>query len=305
MKIAIVGAGGVGGYIGAKLLKNSDHEIGFIARGEHLKAIEKNGLKVIDENEEFTIKPSFITQNPKDLGIFDLVIFCTKSYDLKEAAKNLQNNINENSYLLPILNGVDHDLTLKELYPNSNILNACVYILSNIKEPGVIKKYGNTFYLIFGSRFLPKENLTFLKELFDKADLKNKLTDKIVFETWRKFLFISSFAVMTSYYQKPMGWIIENKKEELIELLKEIVAVANKKEIPLDETNIQSVLKQARNIPYESKTSMQIDFEKGKKTELESLCGYIVKEAKILRIKTPVMEKFYKELKKKEIEARL
>ncbi len=299
MKIAIVGAGGVGGYIGGKLLAGSqNHQIGFIARGEHLKAIREKGLKIIEEEGSFIVKPDFATDDPKDEGIFDLILFCTKAYDLKDALKLLKNNINKNTYLMPILNGVDHDLVIKEFYPDSSVLNACVYILSNIKEPGVIKKYGNTFYLIFGSRFLSKERLIFLKELFDNAGLKNKLTDKIVFETWRKYLFISSFAVLTSFYKKPMGWVLENKKDELLELLREIVSLANKKGIPLDETNIESVLKQAKNIPYESKTSMQIDLEKGKKTEIEALCGYVVKEAEKEGIDVPLMRKFYKELTK-------
>ncbi len=300
MKIAIVGAGGVGGYIGAKLLKlNKEHKIGFIARGEHLKKIAQNGIKIIEPKGKFTQNPSFVTDNPEKLGIFDLVIFCTKSYDLKEAANNLKNNIGENTYLLPLLNGVDHDLLLKTIYPKSKILNGCVYILSNIKEPGVIEKHADTFYLIFGSRFIKKESLKFIKNIFDKAQLKNKLTDKIVFETWRKYLFISSFALLTSYYQKPMGWILENKPDELQNILKEIVNLANKKNIPLNSENIQNVIKQAKNIPYNSKTSMQIDFEKGKKTELNALGGYIVKEAEKLSIKTPFVKKLYEDLRRR------
>ena len=298
MKIAIAGAGGVGGYIGAKLIKaHTNHQIGFIARGEHLKKIQTQGLKIIEDTQEFKIVPSFATDNPKDLGIFDIVIFCTKSYDLKNVADILKNNIDENTYILPLLNGVDHDLTLKEIFPKSKILNGCVYILSNIKEPGVIRKYADTFYLIFGSRFIKKENLQFLKELFDAADLKNKLTDKIVFETWRKYLFIASFALLTSYYKKPMGWVVENRKEELTEILNEIVSLANKKGIPLNEENIKNVLKQAQNIPFDSKTSMQLDFERGKKSEIEALGGYLVKEAQKLNTKTPLIERIYEKLK--------
>ncbi len=296
MKIAIVGAGGVGGYTGAKLLKTGKNHVGFIARGEHLKAIRKKGLTIIDEDEIFNVTPDFITDNPTDEGFFDLVIFCVKSYDLKNAASLIKNNITDKTYLMPILNGVDHDLKLKEIYPKNPILNSSVYILSNIKEPGVIKKYGNTFFLVFGSRFVKKENLQKLKKLFDEAGLKNKLTDNIEFETWKKYLFISSFAVMTSFYKKPVGWIIQEKKEQLNKLLNEIVSVANKKGISLDERNIQSVLKQAQNIPYKSKTSMQIDFEKGKQNELEALCGYIINEAEKENVSVPLMKRYYESL---------
>ncbi len=298
MKIAVVGAGGVGGYIGGKLLKSGqNHKIGFIARGEHLKAVKERGLTIIDEDETFTVEPDFITDDPKKEGIFDIVFFCTKAYDLPEALKTVKDNINDKTYLMPILNGVDHDLRIKKEYPKNPVLNSCVYVLSNIKEPGVIKKYGNTFYLVFGSRFSDKEKISFLKEIFDAAGLKNKLTDKIVFETWRKYLFISSFAVLTSFYKKPMGWVLENKKEELYEILKEIVSLAEKKGIPLNEKNIESVFKQAENIPYESETSMQIDLKKGKRGEVEALCGYVVKEASKEGVEVPLMKKFYKKLK--------
>jgi len=297
MKIAIVGIGGVGGYIGGKLLKsNEDNEIIFIARGEQLKTIKEKGLKVLDEAKEFVAKPQVITDNPEHLGTFDLVIIATKSYDLNNALHLLKNNISDDTVLLPLLNGVDHDKEIKSVYPNAKVLNGCIYILSNIKEPGVIKKYGGVFNLMFGT----KDDISpyrWIKELFDKAELKNKLTDKIEFEVWRKFLLISAYGSLCSYYKEPIGYIVEYKLDELEKVLNEIKAVANKKGIGLSKKNVDQVLDRAKSLPYESKMSMQLDFEKGKKTELEALCGYIVKEGEKLGVDTPLMKKIYDDLK--------
>ncbi len=297
MKIAIVGIGGVGGYIGGKLLKaNTKDEIVFIARGKQLESIQKNGLKVLDEDEEFIVKPHIATDDPHKLGVLDLVIIATKSYDLKNALKLLDKNISENTVLLPLLNGVEHDKEIKSLYPNAKVLNGCIYILSNIKEPGVVKKYGGVFNLMFGKKgdISPYEQI---KELFENAGLKSKLTSKIEFEVWRKFLLISAYASICSYYKEPIGYIVQNHLDELKELLEEIKEVANKKGVNLSEKNITQVLDRAVSLPYESKMSMQLDFEKGKKTELDALCGYIVKEGERLGVDTSLMKKIYDKLR--------
>jgi len=296
MKIAIIGTGGVGGYIGAKLKKETEHEVTFVARGKHLEAMQKNGLKVYDEEEIFVVHPDHVVENLAGLGVFDLIILAVKSYGLEDALEMISENINTHTILLPLLNGVDHDMEVMSRFPESSILNGCIYIFSNIKEPGVIKKYGGVFHLFYGSRSEPKESFAEIAKLFDATGLKHKLTDKIELETWRKYLLISAFASMTSYYAAPLGEIARDHYDELAEVLTEIKAIANAKGITLEEKNVQNVLERIKSIPFDSKTSMQLDFEAGKPTEKEALTGYIVREGQRLGIETPVMEKMYKKL---------
>ena len=298
MTIAILGIGGVGGYLGGKLtLSKKDEKIVFISRGKQLKKIQKDGLKLIDEDNEYIIKPDIATDNPKELGVFDLVLICIKSYDLNDALKLIKDNISDKTVLLPLLNGVEHDKEVKEVYPNAKVLNGCIYILSNIKDTGVIKKYGGVFNLIYGSDEYDLAQFKWIKELFDRADLRNRLTPDIELETWKKYLLISAYASMTSYYEKPLGFIAKEKIDELEMVLYEIKSVADKKGVNIEREVIEKILKRVVTLPYESKTSMQLDYEKGKKTELEALCGYIVKEAKKFDITVPLMEKYYKSLK--------
>ncbi len=297
MNIAILGIGGVGGYLGGKLLlSKKDEKIVFVSRGKQLKKIKRDGLKLIDEDKEYIIKPDIATDNPKSQGIFDLVLICVKSYDLKDALKSLKDNISDKTVLLPLLNGVEHDKEVKSIYPNAKVLNGCIYILSNIKDVGVIKKYGGVFNLLYGSNEYNLEEFKWLKELFDRAGLRNKLTSDIELETWKKYLLISAYASMTSYYKEPLGYIAKNKLHELEKVLYEIKSIANKKGVEINDKVIEKILKRLPSLPYNSKTSMQLDYEKGKITEVEALCGYIVKEGKRLGIDTPLMEKYYEEL---------
>ena len=298
MTVAILGLGGVGGYLGGKLaLAKKDEKIVFISRGEQLKRIQQDGLKLIDEDKEYIAKPDIVTDDPKKLGVFDLVLVCVKSYDLKDALMLIKENVSTNTVLLPLLNGVEHDKEIKTFFPSAKVLNGCIYILSNIKDIGVVKKYGGVFNLIYGSSEYDLEQFKWIKELFDRAGLKNKLTPDIELETWKKYLLIAAYASMTSYYQKPLGYIAQEKIDELEKVLYEIKSVANKKGIDIDNQMIKKILERIPTLPYESKTSMQLDYEKGKKTEVEALCGYIVKEAEKLGIDTPLMKMYYKSLK--------
>jgi len=296
MKIAIIGTGGVGGYIGAKLKKHGDNEVTFVARGAHLEAIQEHGLTVQDEEDTFMIHPDHAVENLDGLGIFDLIILAVKSYDLESALEMISENIDSHTVLLPLLNGVDHDMEVLERYPEARVLNGCIYIFSNIKSPGTIKKYGGVFYLFFGSRNESREHYLEIEKLFAMTGLKHKLTDKIELETWRKYLLISAFASMTSYYAVPLGVIAKEHVDELAALLEEIRSVSNAKGIMLTDKNIQNVLERVQSVPFDSKTSMQLDFEAGKQTEVEALSGYIVREGERLDIETPVMERIYKKL---------
>ncbi len=300
MTIAILGIGGIGGYLGGKLLlSKQDEKIVFISRGKQLQKIKKEGLKLIDEDKEYIVKPDIITDDPKGVGVFDLVLICVKSYDLKDALDLIKDNILDKTVLLPLLNGVEHDKEIKAIYPNAKVLNGCIYILSNLKDIGVVKKYGGVFNLIYGSDEYDLDKFKWIKELFDRAGLRNKLTSDIELETWKKYLLIAAYASMTSYYKEPLGFIAQEKIDELESVLYEIKSVANAKGVEIDNEVIEKILKRLPTLPYDSKTSMQLDFEKGKKTEVEALCGYIVNEGKRLSIDTPLMKKYYKELSRK------
>lgn len=299
MKIAIVGAGGVGGYIGAKLIHKRVADVTVVARGSHLEAIKTSGLHVDDEGELFRVEPSHFTKNPAKEAPFDVIIFCTKSYDLIEAARHMGPCINDNTLLLALCNGLGHEQTLQKIYPKNKTASACIYILSNITSPGHIRKYGGVFLLIAGTKHAP-QLLGELASLFQQAGLRFKQSDEIDYECWKKYIFIAVFGALSAYYNMSIGAIMEHHSDKAEKLFFEIQKIAHSNEVELPDSIIESSLDQARNkVPYNATTSLQLDINSGKKSELEELIGKIAREAKTKKIETPVLFEIYEGLKQK------
>ena len=302
MKIAIVGIGGVGGYYGGKLaLKyaaSDDHEIFFIARGEHLDKIREDGLKLITTEGDFTATPFLATDNPKELGPLDLIFFCVKGYGLENAAQMIADNLHSDTVTIPLLNGVDNVERLSSILHGGTILNGCVYISTRIAHPGVIQQTGGSCKLLFGPESGSVEPYRKIETLLKDADIKAELSENITVGAWSKYLFVGPLAGITSMLSSPFGAIMENENHRamLEGMMKEVKLIADAKGIPLPENIIEQSLELTSNFPYETKSSMQLDFEKGKETEIETFTGYIIKSGKESGIKTPLHDKVYFEL---------
>jgi len=303
MKILIIGAGGVGGYLGAKLIKSGYLDVTIIARGKHLEAIKKDGLTIEDEENKFNIKSSNITDNIAQNEPYDFVIVTTKSYDIIEALGSAKNSITDNTILMITANGVDYKEKIKNHFPNNPVCESCIYILSNITKAGTIKKYGGVFQLFIGSDEISPKKLEEIYNIFNSADLKTKIPQDIKLQCWRKYLFISAFATMTSFYDASMGEIVKDHENELRDVLSEIIALANKKGINLTSQNLEDSIVQAKNkLPYDATTSMLLDFRNKHKSEIEALTGYVCTEGEKLGVKVKTIKSLYKWLLLKEIE---
>jgi 2-dehydropantoate 2-reductase len=267
VKILIIGAGGVGGYLAYKLKKCGNYVSAVDSKGEVKK------LKIKDVEKEDEVELDSLSEN------YDVVFVTTKSYHLDEVIEKYRGFL-KNAIVVPILNGIGHFEKFREF----NYKKACIYILSN-KENGIIYKKTPLFYLCI-------ENDETLKKVFKNCDdLKIKFSKDIDKDIWKKYLFISTFATLQSFYQKPTGWIMENKRDEVEKFLDEVIRVAKEEGIDLADEK-ERVIKQALNIPYNSKMSMQIDFEKGNLTEVDNLTGYLAKKSEFIN-------NYYQNLKKR------
>ncbi|WP_434658014.1 ketopantoate reductase family protein [Sulfurimonas sp. NW9] len=162
MRIAIVGLGGVGGYLAASFAKSGLDVTGF-ARGEHLKAIQKEGVRITEDEKEWRV-PLHVKHPDEAEGIYDVVMFCVKSYDLGTSCKRMQNHINADSILLSFSNGVNNGDVLCACC-DARVLDGCIYILSHIESPGVIRKKGKVFAALFGGE---DERLSKLWQIYFK-----------------------------------------------------------------------------------------------------------------------------------------
>jgi len=285
MRIAIVGLGGVGGYLAAMFAKSGLDVVGF-GRGAHLRAIEEHGITVVEDETQWSVPLNAVELNAAQ-GHFDVVFFCVKSYDLDDAYAKIAPNIDEKSVLLSFSNGVDNAQRLRA-FSNAVVLEGCVYILSHIEKAGVIRKKGKVFAAVFGGN--DTNAVQKAADIFEKAQLRYKTPSDIKTAIWKKYIFIAAFATLTSYYDTTIGDIYEHHYDEAKALLEEIAAFAKEYEgINIDD-EVQKALDTAAKVPYDSSTSMYLDFQNSKRVELESLSGYV---------KKPLMLKFYKALKER------
>ena len=307
MKIAVVGLGGVGGYFGGKVaLKqagSSEHKVIFIARGAHLAAIRKGGLLLKSVEGEFRVIPSLTTDDPAAAGPCDLVMVCVKEYALEEAAAQIAPLLHAKTVVLPLLNGVDIAERLRAALPRGVVLSGCVYISTFIEAPGVVHQVGGSCQLFFGPDDGRAEPFRPVEALLKDAGIKAELTDKIGVHLWTKYLFVSPMAGVTSLMAKPFGAVMADEKGKTMVrgLMEEISRLAQAKGIALPAGSVDEALVKVARFPYETKSSMQLDYEKGGRTEVDLFIGYAVRAGRSLGIPVPLHEELYTALKKGDI----
>ena len=293
-KIIMAGIGGVGGYFGGLLARHfydkENVEINFVARGGHLKEIQKNGLKVIKGNTEFIAKPTLATDNPAEIGIANFIIITTKSYDLEAIIQQLRPCIDQDTIILPLLNGVDSKERINNILPDNIVLEGCAYIVSRLKQCGVIENSGNIQTLYFGLDKLVDKRLLLLESLFKEANIEAFLSENISTIIWEKYIFISPTATATSYFDNCIGEVLADKEKlrTLGTLIEEVKQVAKAKDIIVSDDITEKTLNKLKALPFEATSSMHRDFKNNNlRNELLSLTGYVVCEGQKYNIEIP------------------
>ncbi len=301
-RIGILGLGGVGGYFGGLLAKayfESDTiEIIFIARGETQKAVAQNGLKLISDTNEITVFPSLVSNNSEEIGELNYLICATKTYDIETSFESIKNCIINKTVILPLYNGVDAAERIQILFPENTVLQGCVYIVSMIESPGIIKKIGLYEKLFFGSKNAPVSKLNELQSIFENANIESYLVENIEETVWEKFIFISALASATSYLNQNIGEILKHpeNKAVYISLLNEIAAVALAKGLALPNDIVNQTIIKLEKTPKDATSSMHRDLLAGRNTEVVSLTEYVVKEGLKYGVTTPIYKKILEKL---------
>ena len=284
-RIAILGIGGVGGFIGGKLAAaysgSADMEIIFIARGNNAVAIKKSGLKLLTAAGEIIAKPDIIADDALSIGKIDLLICCTKTYDLENSVRAISACITPDTIILPLLNGVDSTEKLQLLLPDAKVLQGCIYLVSKLTAPGIVQQRGEFYSLHFGGIKSLAAEMHKLLELFTNANITAILDDNINEKIWSKFAFISPVATYTSAYDISIGKILESEEHTtaIKKLMTELLTLAKTQHIDLPVDTIEKNLLTMGKLPYEATSSMQADFANNKPTELKTLTGSVVRKA--------------------------
>jgi len=306
MEILVYGIGGVGGYFGGKLA-NAGFNVSMIARGEHLKAIQKNGLEVESINGNFKVKPKMATSDTSEVPTPDLVILGIKSWQIPSVAAELKPIIGENTMVLPLQNGADNVEKLLEVLPQKNILAGLCFVVSFIEKPGKIKHAAFDPKITFGEIDNSKsERILKLKNVFDEAGFENSIPENIQLEVWKKFMFICTVSGIGGLTRVSIDKIRESEylNRMMKDTAKEIMEVGKAKDIPLSEKHLEMVFEIINSQPKGNTASTQRDIMNGKPSELDNFNGYIVREGEKLGVETPVNRVIYECLKPMEEEAR-
>ena len=289
MKIVVVGAGGVGGYFGGKLAQGG-FDVTFIARGKHLEVIQQKGLQVKSIKGDLIVYPK-ATNLVEEIQNPDLIILATKSWQVEEIARQIKLVLNENTMVLPLQNGADNADKLRSVLPHKNVLAGLCKIVSKIEAPGIINHFVYEPEIIFGEYDNSQtERVQEIHSIFIKSDIKNKVSNDIHIDIWRKFLFIATVSGIGALTRVPFGEFQKDKNimKMIQEIANEIQAVANAKEVNLTSEDVDKAINMFLSMGESTTASMQRDIMEGKPSELENFNGYIVKEGKRLGIETPV-----------------
>jgi 2-dehydropantoate 2-reductase len=312
MRIGMVGVGGVGGYFGGKLAHafqdkpDASVEIYFVGRGDHLEAIQREGLTLRTTGEETLLcRPARATDRFEALPEIDVFLIAVKGYDLENVADALSSRIKDQTIVLPFLNGCDIRERLQRRIRRGRLLPGCVYISSFLEGPGVVVQSGTPGKIILGpdpdTRFRPDD----LLEIFGRAAIQVEFKEDPFPAIWEKYIFIAGYGLVTACFNKPLDETYgdDRLREKVRGIMEEIRQIALVKGICLPDHIVEVSLKKAGLFPKGTPTSLQRDirWKKGK-NELDLLGKTILDQGRALQIPTPatkdVVEALLKSLEK-------
>ena len=205
MKITVMGAGGVGGYFGARLAA-AGHEVGFVARGRHLEAMRENGLAVRSPLGDVELRPVRASEDPAAFGAADCVLFTVKSYDCEAAAEALRPALGAETCVVPLLNGIDHVEVLRRILGPARVLGGVAHISALIEAPGVIRHFDRLQILRIGEMDnSASPRLLALREACTGAGIECPVPNDIERELWQKVVMICTLAGANCLTRLPLG----------------------------------------------------------------------------------------------------
>lgn len=289
MKFLIVGAGGVGGYFGARLAADGN-ELTFVARGAHRAAMKQDGLMVLSPLGDLHIKTPRLFDDPLSAGLFDIVLFCVKLWDTEDAAEQIKPLLAHDTAVISLQNGVTAEETLARVLGPQHVLGGVAQIAAVIAEPGVIRHTGTLARLIFGELDgLPSWRQECLLSACIGAGIEATASPEIVLEIWRKFVLLAPLAGAACFYRCSIGELLAapERRRKLEALTAETIAVGEAKGVALEPEIEVEVLKKLEAFPAEVKPSMLHDLEAGRRLELDWLNGTVARLGRELGVDTP------------------
>ncbi len=302
MRIAAMAAGGVGGYFGARL-QAAGHEVFYIARGAHLEAIRKNGLRVESAHHgDLHLTDVNVTDDPAEVGPVDVVLFAVKLWDTEKAAKQAKPLLGSDTRVVTLQNGVDSYERIAPIVGATNAIPGVTYVVTVIDRPGVIKQASTFQQIICGTHDgRPDTKLAAFVEAARAAGIDIAQSDNVQRDRWHKFIFLTGTSGATAVTRTTMGPILKDPDMRALfrNIMGETLAVGRAKGVDIDAGYADERMAFAdSHVPAGMKASMANDLDRGNRLELDWLAGRVSQLGKELGVPTPVNDTIYAALKR-------
>ena len=306
MRFAIYGAGGLGAYYGARLA-DAGEEVGFIARGDHLAAIQSNGLKVFSPIGDIHLSNPLATSDPAEIGAVDVVIVAVKTWQIPEVTAAIGPLIQDNTIVIPFLNGVEAADQLATVVGEEKVFGGLSRVFSEIAAPGVIQHMNPSAYVEFGELSgTTSPRAKALRDVFEHAGVEAMVSEDIRLALWEKLLLVGSWSGLSALSRSPMGQLLSHP--ELCALvdqsIDEGIAVGKAMNYNLSNDLKGRMWAFYKGLPAETTASMTRDILAGKPSELDAWNGAIVRLGRAVKVATPIHEFTYHTLLPMERRAR-
>lgn len=299
MRIAVIGAGGVGGGFGAALAK-AGGDVTFLARGAHLAAMREHGLRVEGDRGETLIHPVQATDQPSAIGPVDIVLFGVKLWDVETAGEQIRPLLGPNTGVIPLQNGIDAADRLAPILGREHVMAGTVSISATIASPGVIRQTGTFMILTFGERDgSTSARASEFLALGQRAGFDTILSDNIAVPIWSKFILLTAMSGGTAITRLPIGklredpdvfWLFET-------IMRETETVGRAEGVPLPPDVVDQQIAIVKDTPPRGVASMAVDLSRGNRLELPWLAGKVVALGRKHGIPTPVNAAVFAALK--------
>jgi len=289
MRIVIIGAGGVGGYFGARLI-TAGEDVTFVARGAHLAAMQTTGLRVESPKGNLHLPEVNATSDVSAVGQADIVLLTVKMYDIESAAATLAPLIGPNTVVVTLQNGVEAVDIVARHVGRDHVAGGVAYVAAVIAEPGLIR-HTSLDSLIFGELDGRRsDRLVALEAACQRAGFAARISERIDVDLWSKFSRLAVFSGMTALTRSPIGVLRDDP--DLLTMLQqaceESALVARARGIALPESLMDEIMQMVGQLPPHAKSSMLEDLERGRRLELPWLSGAVVRLGLEAGVPTPI-----------------
>jgi 2-dehydropantoate 2-reductase len=306
MRVAIYGTGGAGGYFGAQLARSGEDVI-FVARGQHLKAIQAHGLCLETPAGEVVIQPAKATDDPTQVGPVDVIFLGVKAWQVEEAARNMGPMVGPETFVVPLQNGVEAPSQLTALLGVEHVLGGLCSTFSWIVAPGRIRNIGAASFIKFGELDSQlSERTERLRQSFEKAGVKVEIPADVHTALWEKFLLVTAFGGVGAVSRAPIGIMrtMPETRSLLEQCMGEVSSVARARQIQLSNTVVADTMRFVDSLAANATTSLQRDIADGKPSELDFWNGSVVRQGRAVDVSTPVNQFIYHSMLPQELRAR-